>query len=76
MTNKTKEYRQKLADAFAHVLEEKPLDWKKGWAGGNALPTNARTGNRYKGINRFYLLLVSGARGYKDPRWATFNQVK
>ena len=65
MTNKTKEYRQKLADAFAHVLEERPLDWKKGWAGGNTLPTNARTGN-----------LVSGARGYKDPRWATFNQIK
>ena len=27
------EYRAELADAFAHVLEEKGLEWKKEWRG-------------------------------------------
>ena len=25
------EYREELAESFAHVLEEKGLDWKKEW---------------------------------------------
>lgn len=76
MTDKAKEYRGKLADEFLHVLEERPLEWKKSWMGGGFLPSNARTGKRYRGINRFRLALVADARGYDDPRWATFNQIK
>lgn len=76
MTDKAKEYRGKLADEFLHVLEERPLEWKKSWMGGGFLPSNARTGKRYRGINRFRLALAADARGYDDPRWATFNQIK
>ncbi len=76
MTDKAKDYRRKLADEFLHVLEERPLEWKKSWMGGGFLPSNARTGKRYRGINRFRLALVADARGYDDPRWATFNQIK
>ena len=27
------EYRQEMAEAFAHVLEEKGLEWRKEWTG-------------------------------------------
>lgn len=76
MTEKTKEYRKELAAMFLHVLEEKELDWQKEWDGISAAPINAKSGAKYKGINRFRLLLTSMARGYKDPRWATFNQIR
>lgn len=69
-----KEYREKLAEEFARLLEEKELDWKKEW-GGQDIPFNAKTGNVYKGSNRFYLSLIAAQRGYKDPRWATFRQI-
>ena len=34
------EYRAELADTFAHVLEEKGLEWQKEWrgSGGSAAP--------------------------------------
>lgn len=70
-----KEYREKLAEEFARLLEEKELDWKKEW-GGRDTPFNAKTGSVYKGSNRFYLSLVAAQRGYKDPRWATFRQIQ
>lgn len=77
MTEKTKEYRKKLADFFLDVLEKEGLNWKKGWfwSGGDR-PMNAKSQANYKGINRFYLAMVSMERGYKDNRWATFRQVQ
>lgn len=69
-----KEYRNKLAEAFIHVLEEKQLEWHRGWAAMN--PVNAVKGNRYNGINRLYLSLIGEERKYQDPRWATFKQIQ
>ncbi len=72
-----KEYRAHLAETFSHILEEKQLDWKKGWSGGGIhSPYNAHSGHQYKGINRFYLSLIAMQRKYHDPRWATFHQIK
>lgn len=78
MMTRTKEYRKQLAESFLHVLEEKQLDWKKEWMGptGYREPVNGRTGYRYRGINRFYLTLISMDREYQDNRWCTFNQIK
>ena len=78
MTEKTKEYRQNLAEIFANILEEKALDWKKGWddVADWQSPENATTGKRYRGINRFLLSLIRIQRKYQDPRWATFQQIK
>ena len=74
--SKTKEYRKNLAEMFANILEEKELDWKKEWQGLTNMPVNAKRDYRYKGINSFHLMLVMMERGYDDPRWATFNQIK
>ena len=70
-----KEYRQKLAEEFVHLLEEKDLEWKKEWTGRDG-PFNAKSCKAYKGSNRFYLSLIAAARKYKDPRWATFRQIQ
>ena len=73
---KTKEYREQLAEAFLHVLEERQLDWKKGWSGIGGIPVNGRSGHQYRGINRFFLMLTAAKRGYRDHRWCTFNQIR
>lgn len=74
---KTKEYREQIDQTFLDLLEEKQLDWKKEWSGnGTQSPYNANSGHRYKGINRFYLSLIAMSRGYQEPRWATFYQIK
>jgi len=69
------EYRQRLAESFAHVLEEKGLDWKKEWGGRSAAPMNAVTKARYRGTNAFGLALISMINGYDDPRWVTMVQI-
>lgn len=74
--SKTKEYRKELAEMFTGILEEKELDWKKEWKGLSNMPVNAKREYRYKGMNAFYLMLTALERGYADPRWATFNQIK
>lgn len=62
---------------FINCLLEKELDWKKEWRTSNSqVPRNAVTGKRYRGINYFALGLTAMAKGYDDPRWATFKQIQ
>ena len=70
------EYRAEMAEAFANVLEEHGLEWKKEWAGsgGNA-PHNGITKACYRGTNAFWLSLISMMKGYDDPRWVTMLQI-
>lgn len=59
------EYRTELAEAFTHVLEEKGLSWRKEWVGqGGGAPHNGITKGCYRGINAFYLSLISMLKGY------------
>ena len=70
------EYRQEMAEAFANVLEEKGLEWRKEWHGsGGAAPHNGITKACYRGSNAFWLSLVSMMKGYTDPRWVTMVQI-
>ena len=70
------EYRQEMANAFAGVLEEKGLLWRKEWAGvGGSAPQNGITKACYRGSNAFWLSLVSMMKGYTDPRWVTMIQI-
>ena len=72
----TQEFREKIAESFAHVLEEEGLSWKKGWSGNYITnPRNGITNACYKGCNRFHLALLSMANGYTDPRWVTMVQI-
>lgn len=78
---KRKEFKQMVADMFVKSLEEKQLDWKKGWNAGFSLPVNAISGKSYHGINSFYLNLCALKESNWNPeqmdnRWATFKQIK
>lgn len=73
---KAEEFREQMAGEFLNILEEKQLNWVKDWQTVNLAPRNAKSGRRYRGINRFYLSLVAMKRGYRDPRWATFAQIR
>lgn len=76
MNDKTREYRQKIADAFISSLQESPGHWKQQWSTLNVMPQNAVTGRKYNGINRLYLTHMAYVKGYGDPRWCTFKQLK
>lgn len=67
---------QQLAEQFLHILEEEKLDWKKEWSGLSGRPYNPVSKTVYHGSNYFSLLLTSMAKGYQDPRWCTFAQIK
>ncbi len=76
MNEKTKEFRQQVAEVFIKSLEEKQLDWKKGWNGPSMYPVNALSNKRYKGVNKFWLGMIAMERGTEDPRWCTFKQIQ
>ena len=82
MNPKTQEFREKIAECFIHILEEKELNWSKGWKGGTSAQINAATGKPYRGINQFCLAIraleieMTGVGTKADNRWATFNQIK
>ena len=74
---KKEEFRQELAEKFSHVLEQKQLDWIKGWnSPAIGSPQNAVTGRNYSGVNRFTLALTSMVNNYTDSRWATMRQIQ
>ena len=70
------ELQKQLAEQFLHLLEEKNLEWKKEWNGLPSRPYNPISKTVYNGSNYFSLLLTSMAKGYQDPRWCTFAQIK
>ena len=52
------EFRKMVAEQFTNVLEEKDLDWVKEWHT-NSVPLNAVSNHQYRGINQFYLSVIS-----------------
>ena len=70
------EFRREMADAFAGILEEKGLEWKKEWSGFASAPQNGVTKAGYRGCNAFWLSIVAMSKGYTDPRWVTMRQIQ
>jgi antirestriction protein ArdC len=57
------------------------LTWRKGWDVAKVIesfgaPQNALSGATYNGINALWLAMKGAERGYADPRWLTFNQMR
>jgi antirestriction protein ArdC len=64
---------QRIIDA----LDKGIVPWHKPWSGGGTnAPRNAFTNRPYRGMNVWLLSLECALRGFDDPRWATFNQVR
>lgn len=67
---------QKVTDELLALLEAGVAPWQKPWAGGDAMPYNALTRRRYRGVNVFILWaaemrLKAGAGG-----WLTYRQAE
>lgn len=74
---KVQQVRDAMVKTLLEHIEKNPTDWQAGWnsfAGG--APYNGKTKTAYRGLNSLYLAVVGMARGFKDPRWVTFNQAK
>lgn len=72
--NSKSKTRNLLVDKIVASLSEDKLPWQQPWV--SMMPRNGVTKKQYRGVNAFLLSLISYARGYKDPRWVTFNQAK
>lgn len=64
--------RQALVDRVLSRLDAGAMPWDNGMQGVNAMPFNAVSGARYRGMNALTLMLTFK----QDPRWLTFNQAK
>ena len=67
-----------VTERMIAALEAGTPPWRRPWdpdkAGGPAMPRNAVTGARYRGINTIVLGMSPLAYDSADPRWATFKQ--
>lgn len=69
--------REQLINMYIDSLEENKLPWKKGWDDTYSVHHfNPVSKTNYRGVNNSLLSIISAVRGYKDPRWLTFNQIK
>lgn len=71
---KLNKMREEIADYFIAGLKKNTLPWRQDWSSVPVLPVSAVTGIPYKGLNSFWLHVVSSEKNYKDPRWCTFKQ--
>ena len=71
--NKTQEAIAEFAKKLSYAIENDNLPFSK-----NSMeePFNPKTGYPYGGSNNVMLKMVSGEKGYDDPRWLTFNEGK
>jgi antirestriction protein ArdC len=73
-----RDHYQEVTDRIIAALEAGTPPWRRPWdpdkAGGPAMPRNAATGHRYRGINVLTLGMSSLAFTSGDPRWATYKQ--
>ena len=69
--------RDQMVQTLIGYIEQNPTQWESGWNNlAGTAPENGKTGTAYRGINSLYLAFTSMSKGYKDPRWVTFNQAK
>ena len=74
----SRDHYQEVTDRIIAALEAGTPPWRRPWdpdkAGGPAMPRNAATGQRYRGINVLTLGMSALAFSSTDPRWATCKQ--
>jgi antirestriction protein ArdC len=75
-----RDHYQEVTDRIITALEAGTPPWRRPWdpdkAGGPAMPRNASTGQRYRGINVLTLGMSVLAFESGDPRWATYKQAE
>jgi antirestriction protein ArdC len=75
-----RDHYQEVTDRIIAALEAGMPPWRRPWdpdkTGGPAMPRNAATGHRYRGINVLTLGMSPLAFESADPRWATYKQAE
>jgi antirestriction protein ArdC len=75
-----RDHYQEVTDRIIAALEAGTPPWRRPWdpdkTGGPAMPRNATTGQRYRGINVLMLGMSALAFSSGDPRWATYKQAE
>ena len=75
-----RDHYQEVTDRIIDALEAGTPPWRQPWdpdkSGGPAMPRNAATGHRYRGINVLTLGMSGLAFSSGDPRWATYKQAE
>ncbi|HEY5299828.1 MAG TPA: ArdC-like ssDNA-binding domain-containing protein, partial [Acetobacteraceae bacterium] len=75
-----RDHYQEVTGRIVAALEAGTPPWRRPWdpdkAGGPAMPRNAATGQRYRGINVLTLGMSALAFESGDPRWATYKQAE
>jgi antirestriction protein ArdC len=75
-----RDHYQEVTDRIIAALEAGTPPWRRPWdpdkTGGPAMPRNASTGQRYRGINVLTLGMSTLAFSSADPRWATYKQAE
>jgi len=75
-----RDHYQEVTDRIIAALEAGTPPWRRPWdpdkTGGPAMPRNAATGQRYRGINVLTLGMSVLAFSNADPRWATYKQAE
>jgi antirestriction protein ArdC len=64
----------KITSQITALMQQHGSDWTRPWTSTTGGPSNALTGNHYKGINTLLLNLQASDKGYNLPYWATFKQ--
>jgi len=64
----------KITAQITELMQQHGSDWTRPWTSTAGGPSNALTGDNYKGINTLLLNLQANAKGYSRPCWATFKQ--
>lgn len=70
------DFRRDMVNQFIGLINSGKAAYFSMWRGGAMHPVNFKTGNAYKGCNRFLLMASAIQHEYKDPRWLTFKQAQ
>lgn len=65
---------QIITDTIIARLEQGVPPWRKPWTGTTPSPPTRACGERYRGINHFWLGLIADMSGYTSPFWMTYRQ--
>ena len=73
----TDEYHEQFAERIIRALTEGTAPWQRAWEPGERiLPRNFSSGHGYRGGNAVYLAMTALDRGYADPRWGGYRQIR
>lgn len=66
---------KEITNTILESLEQGTVPWQRPWHS-TGLPTNARTGKEYRGINIWLLSIAATTRGFSSNEWCSYKQAK